>query len=83
MGESISEPGQRPCICCDYCDANMDDCADWESHFEADKQYAMRTCSCGKKKSISVGMEGFDPRSFFQKQAQEVVSNYPKVFEKE
>ncbi len=82
MSEQNSLP-PLPKISCDYCHANLEDCTDWKSHFEADKQYAIQTCGCGKKKWVSVGMEGFDPRSFFQKQSHEVVSNFPKVFEKE
>ena len=70
-------------ISCDYCDITLDDKDDWESHFEADQQYAVCRCSCGKHKWVSVGLEGFDPRNFFDKQNTEVKSNYPRVFERE
>ena len=70
-------------ISCDYCDLILDDHEGWESHFEADKQYAVCKCACGKRKWVPVGLEGFDPRNFFTKQSREVESDFPRVFERE
>ncbi len=70
-------------ISCDYCHINLCGNDGWESHFEADQQYAVRKCGCGKRKWVSVGLQGFDPRNFFEKQSSIVESSFPKVFEKE
>lgn len=70
-------------ISCDYCDLSLESSGTWESHFEADKQYAICNCACGKEKWVPVGLEGFDPRTFFEKQSREVESSFPKVFERE
>ena len=70
-------------ISCDYCDASLERTNEWESHFEADRQYAICSCDCGKKKWVPVGLAGFDPRNFFEKQSVNVESSFPKVFEKE
>ncbi|MAG60655.1 hypothetical protein CL619_02600 [archaeon] len=70
-------------ISCDYCHINLEGKDGWECHFEADQQYSIKKCGCGKRKWVSVKLDGFDPRNFFEKQSKEVESNFPKGFEKE
>ncbi|MBT4445747.1 hypothetical protein HOA92_01680 [archaeon] len=72
-----------PEISCDYCHINLEGERTWETVFEADKQYAVHKCGCGKHKWMNVGLEGFDPRDFFSKQNSTVESAFPKVFERE
>ena len=81
MAEENVALNQLVQISCDYCNINLEGEDGWESVFEADKQYCVHKCVCGKRKWVSVGLEGFDPRPFFQKQNFEVESAFPKVFE--
>lgn len=70
-------------ISCDYCHTILEGECGWDSHFEADKQYAVKQCNCGKRKVVPVELQGFDPRDFFEKQSKTVESGFPTVFEKQ
>jgi hypothetical protein len=82
MDETINKLSNLVEISCDYCHINLEGETKWESIFEADKHYIIHNCECGKRKWLAVGLEGFDPRTFFEKQSVEVESSFPKVFEK-